>query len=55
MLESEADLIAGASAVMGLINEMCFKSSKDDSMDIVPPTWFLLPMSGRSILEELKQ
>ena len=55
VLESEADVIAGASAVMGLVNEMCFESSKDDSMDIIPPMWFLWPMSGRSILEELKQ
>ena len=55
VLESEADLIAGASAVMGLVNELCFESSEDDSMDIIPPMWFICPMSGRSIVEELKQ
>ena len=55
VIESEADVVSGASAVMGLVNEFFFKSSKDDSMDIIPPLWFIAPMSGRSIGEELKK
>ena len=55
VIESEADVIAGASVVMGLINESLFESSKDDSMSIIPPLWFIAPMSGRSIVKELKK
>ena len=55
VIESEADVVAGASVIMGLVNEFFFKSSKDDSMDIIPPLWFIAPMSGRSIVEELKK
>ena len=52
-LESECDVIAGASAVMGLVNEMFFKASHDNSMDIIPPLWILGPMSGRSVVRIL--
>ena len=51
-IESEADVIAGASAVMCFVNEVFFESSYDDSMDMVPPLWVFSPMCGRSILEE---
>ena len=54
-IESEADMIAGVSVVMGLVNESFFESSYDNSMDIIPPMWFMWPMSGRSIVEELKK
>ena len=55
VIESEADIIAGVAVVMGLVNESFFESSKDDAMNIIPPLWFLCPMSGRSIVEELKK
>jgi len=55
VIESESDVVAGASAVMGLVNELFFESSYDNSMDIIPPMWFMWPMSGRSIVEELKK
>ena len=55
VIESEADVVAGASVIMGLVNESFFGSSPDDSMNIIPPLWFIAPMSGRSIVEELKK
>ena len=55
VIESEADVVSGASVIMGLVNESLFESSKGDSMDIIPPLWLMAPMSGRSIVEELKK
>jgi len=50
--ESEADFFAGAMAVMLVINEMYFGSDDDNLMDIVPPMWFIGPMSGRSLKDD---
>jgi|TARA_R110002051_G_scaffold19567_3_gene54392 hypothetical protein len=50
--ESEADFFAGAMAVMTVVNEMHFGTKPDDIMDIVPPMWFIGPMSGRSITDD---
>ena len=53
-LESEIDVLVGASAILNLVNQECFGASEDESMDIVPPAFIFGPMSGRSLLEEGK-
>lgn len=53
-LESEADFLAGAMVVIGLVNELLYDSTEELSMSIVPPIWFIAPMTGRSVLKEMK-
>ena len=50
--ESEADYFAGAMVVMTTFNEMFCGADEDNSMDIVPPMWFMGPMSGRSLKDD---
>ena len=59
-LESEADLIAGASAMLQLLNEITFSPSyadtteykeKDNELTLCPPAWFFLIFSGRGLGE----
>jgi len=47
--ESEADYFAGAMVAMTTFNEMFCGADDDNAMDIVPPMWFIGPMSGRSL------
>ena len=53
-LENECDFIAGAMSVMQTINMELYNSTIDMSMDIIPAKWKIVPMSGRSLLDELK-
>jgi len=50
-LRDEADLIAGASAMLQLLNEISFSPSKDNELTLVPPAWFFLIFSGRGLGE----
>ena len=57
-LESEADLVAGASAMLQLLNEITFSPPKDEVYEIYdnklglcPPAWFFLIYSGRGLGE----
>ncbi len=43
VLKSEADFIAGASAVFAFMNRM----------DLVSPLWVFFPMSGRNMVDQL--
>ena len=52
-LKDECDFLAGAMTVLQQINIHIYESTEKDSMGIVPPMWLLLPMTGRSLLEEL--
>ena len=49
--ESEADYLCGAMVVLAEVNKHFFKSTLDDSMDIVPVSWILSPMQGVSIID----
>ena len=53
--ESEADYLSGAMVVMAMINKEYFGSTEENSMDICPPTWTIYPMSGRSLIKELRE
>ena len=53
-LKDERDFLVGAMTVLSQINILLYESTEDMSMDIVPPMWMLLPMSGRSVIEELQ-
>lgn len=53
-LKDECDFLVGAMTVLSQINILLYESTEDMSMDIVPPMWMLLPMSGRSVIEELQ-
>ena len=50
-LRDEADLMAGASAMLQLLNEITFSPSKDNELTLVPPAWFFLIFSGRGLGE----
>tara|TARA_Y100000361_G_scaffold45822_1_gene39652 strand:+ start:318 stop:566 length:249 start_codon:yes stop_codon:yes gene_type:complete len=52
-LKDECDFLAGAMTVLQQINIHIYESTEEDSMGIVPPMWLLLPMCGRSVIEEL--
>ena len=54
-LKSEVDFIMGACSVMRVVNMYLYTASDETSMDCIPPMWLLYPMSGRSIVEELKK
>tara|TARA_R110000737_G_scaffold232740_3_gene246099 strand:- start:976 stop:1239 length:264 start_codon:yes stop_codon:yes gene_type:complete len=47
--ESEADYFAGAMVVMTTFNEMFCGADDSNAMDIVPPMWFIGPVTGRSL------
>lgn len=59
-LRDEADLIAGASAMLQLLNEIAFAPSyadtteyeeKENELTLCPPAWFFLIFSGRGLGE----
>ena len=50
--ESEADYFAGAMVAMTTFNEMFCGADESNAMDIVPPMWFIGPMSGRSLKDD---
>ena len=52
-LKDECDFLAGAMTVLQQVNMLIYDSTEKDSMEIVPPMWMLLPMCGRSVIEEL--
>lgn len=52
-LKDECDFLAGAMTVLQQINVLLYESTEKESMDIIPPMWMLLPMCGRSVIEEL--
>ena len=52
-LNDECDFLAGAMTVLQQVNVLLYDSTEKESMDIVPPMWILLPMSGRSVIKEL--
>ncbi len=54
-LKSEVDFIMGAVAVMRIVNMELYEASEEESMDCMPPKWFVWIMSGRSIVEEIKK
>ena len=49
ILENEADFVAGASAMLQMVNEKLFGTDYERSMDIVPAGWILYIYSGRSL------
>ena len=53
-LKDECDYLVGAMTVLAHINVLIYNTPVEESMEIVPPIWMLGPMSGRSVLEELK-
>ena len=53
-LKNECDFLAGAMTVLQQVNILLYESTEDMSMDIVPPMWVFLPMSGRSLIKELQ-
>ena len=53
-LKDECDYLVGAMTVLAHINVLIYNTPVKESMGIVPPMWMLGPMSGRSVLEELK-
>ncbi len=64
-LESEADLVAGASAMLSLLKEIAFQKEsylhklddststppEDNNLSLCPPAWFFLIYSGRGLGE----
>ena len=54
-LKSEVDFIMGASSVMRIVNIYLYEASEESSMDCIPPMWLMWAMSGRSIVEEIKE
>ena len=53
-LRDETDFIMGATAVMRIVNMELYGATEEESMNCIPPMWLLWPMSGRSIVNELK-
>ena len=53
VLKDETDYICGAMVVVNAITQAF--DSDEDSMKDVPVMWQLYPMTGRSIVEELKE
>ena len=53
-LRDETDFIMGAVAVMRIVNMKLYEATEEESMNCIPPMWLLWPMSGRSIVNELK-
>mgnify|MGYP003639150443 FL=1 len=51
ILENEADLVAGASAMLQLLNEITFNPEEGEEMSLVPPSWLFLLFSGRGLGE----
>jgi len=54
-LRDETDFVTGACAVMRIVNMELYGASEEESMNCIPPMWLLWPMSGRSIVEEIKK
>lgn len=54
-LKSEVDFIMGASSVMRIVNMYLYEASEESSMDCIPPMWLMWAMSGRSIVQEIKE
>ena len=54
-LRDETDFVTGACAVMRIVNMELYGASEEESMDCMPPKWFVWIMSGRSIVEEIKK
>ena len=52
-LKDECDFLCGAMTVLGIVNQIFYDATEEESMGVVPPLWILGPMSGRSVLEEL--
>ena len=50
-LRSEADLVAGASAMLKLLNEITFYPKEGEEMSLVPASWLFLLFSGRGLGE----
>ena len=50
-IESEADLVAGASAMLQIVNEITFSPEDGKELSLVPPAWFLCIFSGRGLSE----
>ena len=50
-LESGADLVAGASAMLQVLNEITFNPDEDNKLSLCPPAWFFLIFSGRGLGE----
>ena len=50
-LKDEADFVAGASAMLGMINKVLFGATESEEMNIVPAGWFIYMMSGRGLSE----
>ena len=50
-IESEADLVAGASAMLQIVNEITFSPEDGQELSLVPPAWFLCIFSGRGLSE----
>jgi hypothetical protein len=51
-LESEACLVAGASAMLEVLNEITFNPDEEDyKLTLCPPAWFLCIFSGRGLGE----
>ena len=53
-LKDECDYLTGAMTVLAQINVLIYDTPVEELMGIVPPIWILSLMSGRSVLEELK-
>ena len=53
-LKDECDFLVGAMTVMAVVNQAVYDSTEDNSMDWISPLWALFPMSGRSVVKELK-
>lgn len=51
VLENEADLVAGASAMLKLLNEIAFNPKEGEEMSLVPASWLFLLFSGRGLGE----
>mgnify|MGYP003660954148 FL=1 len=51
VLENEADLVAGASAMLKLLNEIAFNPEEGEEMSLVPASWLFLLFSGRGLGE----
>ena len=51
VLENEADLVAGASAMLKLLNEIAFNPEEGEEMSLVPASWLFLLFSGRGLEE----
>ena len=54
VLKDETDYICGAMAVIKAVND-AYGTEKGNRLDDVPVMWQIYPMTGRSIVEELKE